>query len=272
MLFLDSNWQAARHLGRVWRASARAATIREMEFRANFFSGLFRQALWLGTFLLMIHVIYEHTESLAGWTQVQVITLLALSRIIEGLSDTFFHRNIAELPSAVQSGRFDFYLTKPVPAQFHTAFHRFKFLDLGNVGIGLMLLVYAVAQDPAAFTPARWLLFALLALLGMVIYYSIMIGIVSLAFKLERFDAFFAIDNLVSEPLTAPFDIFPPGTKAVLTYLLPLAFIVFVPAQALTGRLALWQVPVAALIAVLSLLLANIAWRAGIRRYSSASS
>jgi ABC-2 type transport system permease protein len=272
MPFPGNSLSTIGHLARVWRASARAAIVREMEFRANFFSGLLRQGLWLATFVLMIHVIYQHTTSLAGWTQVQLITLLALSRIIEGVSDTFFHRNIAELPRAVQSGKFDFYLTKPVPAQFHTAFHRFKFLDLGNVAIGLALLVYAITRDPALFTWTGWLLFLLLAPLGMIIYYSIMIAIVSLSFTFERFDAFNAVDNLISEPLTAPFDIFPPGTKATLTYLLPLAFIVFVPAQALTGRLALWQLPVAVLITAISLILANIAWRAGIKRYSSASS
>jgi ABC-type uncharacterized transport system permease subunit len=42
--------------------------------------------------------------------------------------------------------------------------------------------------------------------------------------------------------------------------------------QALTGRLALWQVPVAIAIAAIFLTLANLAWRAGLRRYSSASS
>src|SRR3989344_2164232 len=240
----DNSFDSARHLLRVWRASARAATVREMEFRFNFFSGLVRQVAWLATFVLMIHVIYQHTDSLAGWSQLQVLTLLALSRIIEGLSDAFFHRNIAELPGVIQNGKFDFYLTKPVPAQFHTAFHRFRFLDLGNAAIGLVLLIYAVVRDPSMFTWTGWLLFAVLALLGLAVYYSILIIMVSVAFKFERFDGFFALDNLISEPLTAPFDIFPPGTKAVLTYLLPLAFIVFVPAEALTGRLEMPQLPI----------------------------
>lgn len=260
------------HLARVWRANARASVVREMEFRANFISGLLRQIVWLASFILLIHVMFQHTDRVAGWTQVQVLTLLALSRIIEGISDALFNRNISNLPSAVQSGKFDFYLLKPIPAQFHTAFHRFKLLDLGNVFIGFALLAYAVGQEPSMFTPARWLAFAALALVGIIIYYSVLIALASLSFYFERFEAFFAIDNLISEPLTAPFDVFPPGVKTALTYLIPLAFIVFVPAQALTGRLAQGQLPVAILIAAVCLLLANLAWRAGLRRYTSASS
>ncbi|MBI4021974.1 MAG: ABC-2 family transporter protein [Candidatus Andersenbacteria bacterium] len=274
MPFPDSrtHFNLIPHLARVWRANARAAIIREMEFRANFVSGLLRQVVWLASFILLIRVMFQHTASLAGWTQVQVLTLLALSRIIEGFSDALFNRNISDLPTAVQTGKFDYYLLKPIPAQFHTAFHRFKLLDLGNVLIGLALLAYAVSREPSMFTPGRWLAFAVLALAGIAIYYSVLISLASLSFYFERFEAFFAIDNLLSEPLTAPFDVFPPGVKTALTYLIPLALIVYVPTQALTGRLALWQLPVALLIMIIFLTLANLAWRAGIKRYSSASS
>lgn len=261
-----------KHLLRVWLANVRTGLVREMEFRVNFYSGLIRQIMWLASFVLLIHVIYLNTDALAGWTQGQALTLLALSRIIEGLSDAFFNRNIGNLPEAVNSGKFDYYLTKPLPAQFHTAFHRFKFLDLGNFMNGAVLLIYAAIIEPSTHSLAAWLTFLLLACLGIVIYYSLLITLVSVTFFLERFDSFIAISQLISEPLTVPFDIFPPGTKTVLTYLLPIAFIVFVPAQALTGRLHIWQVPVAILIAAVTLLIANLVWRAGLRRYSSASS
>lgn len=269
---LSPDNSSIRHLARVWRANARAAVVREMEFRANFISGLLRQVVWLASFILLVHIMFQHTASLTGWSQVQVLTLLALSRIIEGFSDALFNRNISNLPSAVQTGKFDLYLTKPVPAQFHTAFHRVKVLEAGNVLLGLVLLAYAVSREPSLFTLSHWLAFTVLSLLGITIYYSVLIALVSLSFYLERFEAFFAIDNLISEPLTAPFDVFPPGVKTALTYLIPLAFIVFVPAQALTGRLALQQLPASLLMAAIFLTLANLAWRAGLRRYSSASS
>jgi ABC-2 type transport system permease protein len=269
MLYLGNN---AKHLLRVWFANVRTGLVREMEFRLNFFSGVIRQLVWLASFVLLIHVIYLNTNSLAGWTQGQMLTLLALSRIIEGISDALFNRNIGNLPEAVNSGKFDYYLTKPLPAQFHTAFHRFKLLDVGNVLNGLALLIYAFIVEPSTHSLVSWLIFIVMALLGITIYYCLQIILVSMTFFLERFDAFIAISQLLSEPLTVPFDIFPPGAKTVLTYILPLAFIVFIPAQALTDRLHLWQLPAAIIITVVLIQIANITWRAGLRRYSSASS
>lgn len=260
------------HIVRVWVANARTSIIREMEFRTNFISGLFRQLLWLVSFIFFIDVIFQNTGSLAGWSQAEVLVVLALSRFIEGTVDTLFSRNIGDFPSTIQKGTFDYYLIKPVPSQFYSAFRRVNYSSIGNILAGAALLAYALFMGDFAPSVPAVLLSSLLALLGVTIYYSLLIATVSAAFFLEQFNAFTAISQLLSEPLTVPFDIFPPGPRVALTYMLPLAFVVFVPAQTITGRLAAWQIPLAIGIAALFLALANLAWRSGLRRYSSASS
>ena len=107
---------------------------------------------------------------------------------------------------------------------------------------------------------------------GLIIFYSLLILLASLVFYIERLEALWSFLQLITEPLTVPFDVFPTTPRLALTYALPLAFIVFVPAQAITGRLQLWQLPTAIALAAIFLILANLAWRAGLRRYSSASS
>lgn len=264
---------ASSHLWRVWRANARASLIREMEFRANFFLGIIRQLLWLAAFIFLIEMIFRNTQSLAGWSKAEVLVILALSRIIEGTIDTLFSRNIADLPELVQRGTFDFNLLKPGPVQFYTAFRRFHFHNvIGHLSAGLITFAYAVTQLDQVPEPTHWLLLGSLIAVSLVIFYSLLILLASLVFFVERLQAIWSFLQLVTEPLTVPFDIFPRAPRIALTYALPIAFIVFVPAQALTGRLALWQLPVALLMAALFLTLANLAWRAGLKRYSSASS
>lgn len=260
------------YIFRVWRANARASIVREMEFRANFFSGIFRQLLWLSSFVLFIEVIFQNTQSLSGWSKPEVLVVLALSRLIEGIIDTLFNRNLGDFPYTVQKGTFDYYLTKPVPVQFYAAFHRVNVASIGNVIAGIALLIYSLVTGHIALSFLSFVLFFFLALAGISIYYGILIATVSAVFYLERFQAFNAISHLISEPLTVPFDVFPYPARTALTYLIPIAFVVFVPAQAITGRLAAWQVPLAIGIAALFLAIANYAWRAGLRRYSSASS
>lgn len=266
MPFLDSS----RHLIRVWLASVRASAVREMEYRFNFYLSLIRQVLWLGAFVMFINVIFSRTQSLSGWSQSQVLILLALSRLIEGLMNSVFIYNLMIFPEMIKNGFFDMYLLRPLPAQYFTAFRLFDLSELGNVFGGLALLIYALTHGAAAVSPLSWLMFFVLALCGIISYYSILIMVASLAFVLESLESFWGINAVLSEPFTIPFDVLPRGARLALTYLLPLGLVVFVPAQTLTGKLS-WLTAVAAVfISVVFLLLANLVWRAGLRRYSSA--
>ena len=262
-----------RHLWRVWLSSARASVTREMAFRANFIIGAIRQALWLAVFIFFIEIIFMNTDSLVGWSKSEALLILALSRLIEGLINTLFANNITtQFVASVNDGKFDFYLTKPIPTQFYAAFRYLTWTQIGNIFAGIALLIYVIPQITPSIPLTAWLLFLALAIMGIVVYYSLIMMAASLAFVLERYNALWAFSLLFSEPLTYPFEIFPTGPRIALTYLLPLAFIVYVPAQALTGRLALWQLPIALTITAFFLILANLAWSTGLRRYSSASS
>ncbi len=267
MQFLDNS----KHLFHVWLANARASIVREMEFRGNFVIGIFRQLLWLGAFMLMINVIFQNTSSLSGWNQYEVLTVLALSRIVESLMGIIFVDNIIGISDRVQKGTFDYILTKPLPLQFATFFNRVSFQSLGNSLAGIVLLGYVAFN----YEPVTWyniFLAAFIAFLGVTIYYSLLVTVASLVFYIERLQTLWGFSNLFSEPLTVPFDIFPAAPRIVMTYLIPIAFVVFVPAQAVVGRLQFIYIPIAIGIAFLFLTIANLAWRTGLRRYTSASS
>jgi len=256
----------------MWRASTRASIIREMEFRANFIAGLTRQLLWLLVFIFMVDVIFGTTEQLAGWHQSEVLVLIGISRIVEGLMGVLFVQNIMELPNLVRDGKFDFHLLKPVPAQLYTAFRRTNIDNFGNVIAGVLLTGYALIAGTITPGLPAILLALLVIAAGITIYYSLLIITATLVFYIDRLEFLWGFNILLSEPLTVPFDIFPRLPRVTLTYLIPIAFVVFVPAQALTGRLVWWHTPLALGLAALFLLIANAVWRTGIRKYSSASS
>jgi ABC-2 type transport system permease protein len=56
-----------------------------------------------------------------------------------------------------------------------------------------------------------------------------------------------------------------------LTYLVPIAFAVTVPAQAITSRLTIDTIAIAAAFAVLLVIVTRWCWRFGLRHYSGAS-
>jgi len=261
------------HLLRAWLALARASVIRESEFRGNFIVGLLRQVLWLGVFIIVIDVLFQNTSSLGGWSYAEVLLIIGLSRMFEGVTDLLFTRNlVGEFPQEVNDGRFDFTLVRPLPTQFFAAFQKIHIANVGNALAGVVLVVFTLIELQADITISTLVFFVLALAIATIIRYAILLLLVSLAFVLERFNGMHAFDVVLTEPLTYPFSIFPDEVRVVLTYVLPLAFIVYVPAQTLTGRLDATLLAIGAGIAAALVLLANHAWRAGIRRYSSASS
>ncbi len=262
----------SRHIAQVWLALARASLVREMEFRVNFLLGLVRQVLWLGVFIIFIKALFAQADSLAGWSEEAVLIILALSRVTEGLMNMFFIQNLMTFTRTVNKGEFDYYLLRPVPVQLFTAFRYVKFDNIGNILAGISLLGYALWKQ--SFVPSFLdiAFFTGLVVTGVLIYYCLLVLVASLVFTFERLESLWGFNHLFSEPLTVPFDVFPGRIKTLLTFLVPIAFVVYFPAQALTGRLNWWLVPIGTGMAALFLLLANIAWRAGLRRYSSASS
>jgi ABC-2 type transport system permease protein len=262
-----------RRIIRVWASLARASVMADITFRFNFFLGIVRQGLWLLVFVLMIDVIFRNTASLAGWEKSEVLIILALSRFIEGSMHMFVVPNLINLVfEAVPNGTFDFYLTKPLPLQFYTAFRQPSTESIGNVAAGIILLTYAVSLPEISVTASQWLLFGILIALSIIIYYNLLFLTAACVFFLERFQGIWGFWSIFSEPLTVPFDIFPRTPRLAMTYLIPLAFIVFVPAQAATGKISWQYVPTAVGAAIIMILITNIVWRAGLRRYSSASS
>lgn len=262
----------SKHLFKVWRANARTSMVREMEFRTNFILGIIRHTIWITAFVFMIEIIFTNTNDLNGWNRAQMLIVLALSRIIEGTLDTFISRNIALLPRTVQQGEFDIFLLKPLPSQFSVAFQKFHFYNIGNIIGGLLIFIYALANLNTLPSPVEWSMFMLLVGVSFTIFYSCLILVASLVFRLERLESLWSLLVFFTEPLTVPFDIFPRTPRLLITYIIPIAFVVFVPAQAITGKLQLWQIPVAMFVAVVFLTLANLAWASGLKRYTSASS
>jgi ABC-2 type transport system permease protein len=65
--------------------------------------------------------------------------------------------------------------------------------------------------------------------------------------------------------------IYPGWLRISLTYIVPIAFAVTLPAEALTSRLTIETLALAAAFAVLLLVVTRWFWRLGLRNYSGAS-
>src|SRR5207248_10688926 len=121
-----------------------------------------------------------------------------------------------------------------------------------NVRVGTGLAMYAAGRLALTVGPAQAGAFALTLAAGSVVVYSFWLVLVTLTFWFVRIDN---IEQIVWQAYEAgryPVEIYPSWLRTALTYVVPVLFIITVPAQALAGRLNGSFIVVAAVVAAAS--------------------
>jgi ABC-2 type transport system permease protein len=255
--------------GALWRYSV----TREMQFKANFLLWIVVEAMWFGLQLGFMSVIYGHTEDVAGWSRWQVILLVGCSHFIQQVFTAFFLTNVSDISEHIRTGRLDFMLLLPVNTRFLVSFRK---VDLGAfVNAMSALAVIGWALRNLGHLPGPWEVaaFALLCGCGVVVHYSLMFMLASVAFWTVRIQGavwgYYNLFNIARIPEGA----FPHGWfRRVFTWVLPMILVSNVPSMALLGTMrSPWMGVSLAALALACLAASEALWRLALRRYASAS-
>jgi len=245
--------------------------IREMEFRSHFFLINFISLSWAICFLLVYFFIYQHVDSVQGWTLEQVLLLTAIYFFIDRIFDSFFEINFDNFINLVNQGDLDLVLTKPVSSQFIVSLRHFSFsMVFSNIAmIGVIVYLCRLYFWPLS----GWVIinFLMLIICAIVITYSLWFITLLPVFwwgRARNLNEFFRpIHQLGRVPIDVTGKL-----KPFLTYVIPLAFISTIPAQALIGRLSIHLVFYGVFVAGFLLWLSHRLWRFSLKHYTSASS
>jgi ABC-2 type transport system permease protein len=113
--------------------------------------------------------------------------------------------------------------------------------------------------------------FGFALVLGGLMIYCFWLILTTVAFWIVRIDEIHELFEGVYQSGRWPVTLYPDWLRVSLTFLVPIAFAVTVPAQALTGRLTPDTLALATGFAALLLVATRWFWRIGTRRYSGAS-
>jgi ABC-2 type transport system permease protein len=243
----------------------------EFQYRVNFFIQLLQSFIALSTGLIGLWLVFSYTTSLAGWSEPELLAVMGVYILMGGVIQSAIQPNMQRLMNEIQDGTLDFALTKPVDGQIMASIREFRFWQLTDVLVGLVVLVIAVIQLQEQFGPWQALSFVAALLLGGVMIYCFWLMLTTTAFWLIRI---WELVNLFQGLYAAgrwPVTIYPTWLRLGLTFLVPVAFAVTVPAQALTNRLTSLTLPGALGLTLLLLALSRLIWRLGVRSYSGAS-
>jgi ABC-2 type transport system permease protein len=249
----------------------RIGALNELQYRVNFFVQLLQSLVALGTGLVGLWLVFSHTTSLDGWSRYELLAVMGVHIFMGGLIAAAITPNMQRLMGDIRQGTLDYVLTKPEDAQVLASVREIRIWEAVDMLIGMGVLIYAGLHLREGIGPWQALGFLALLLLGGLMIYSFWLILTTAAFWVVRIDEMVELFQGVYAAGRYPIGIYPGWLRGSLTFLVPVAFAVTVPAEALTSRLTGQTVLGAAALAAAFLAVARWIWLTGLRHYSGAS-
>ena len=249
----------------------RIGVMNELQYRVNFALQLLQSLLAVATGLVVLWLVYSYTAALNGWSESELLALLGIQILMGGLIRALVQPNMLRLMDEVRDGKLDYALTKPVDAQVLVSVRQVEVWQAVDIISGAVVLVVALTRLGGNLGPANLVAFALSLALGAVMIYCFWLVITTVSFWVVRMDHVNELWEGVFQTGRFPVGIYPGWLRFSVTFLVPIAFAVTVPAEAVTSRLD-WQTFVlAAVFAIVFFAFTRWFWRFGLRNYTGAS-
>lgn len=243
----------------------------ELEYRANLVVELVEMAVVIATSIGAVLILFTYTQEINGWTLAEMLVLLGVFYVVQGVEETLFQPSAEKLMEHVRMGTLDFTLLKPVNSQFLASLRHLQLVQVAQIAVGAGVIATGVAELGGNISIGAALAFALTLACGVCLVYAILLSLATLSFWFVRVDNILAIFWAFLDAGRFPVDVYPGWLRVTMTTIVPIGVAVTVPAQALAGRLE----PLGLLAVVggtgLALAFARWFWQRGLRSYTGAS-
>ena len=248
-----------------------AAIAAELEYRVNFLLAALTSLGNLAGSLFGLSLFYYGTGyTFQGWTWEEALVVLGIFTVLQGFSSTFLAPNLNRIVNYVQQGTLDFVLLKPISSQFWLSVHTLSPWGLPDLVFGGVLIGYAGGR--LGLRASDYLLSAVPLLFGLGSLYSLwfILGATSIWF-VKVYNVTEVLRGLL-EAGRYPMVAYPTAYRFFFTFVVPVAFLTTVPAEAMLGRGQVGWVVGAVLLALGLVFVSRLFWGFALRFYTSASS
>jgi ABC-2 type transport system permease protein len=256
---LDVVRAAPRQYARIARLWVRSS----LAYRASF--AMLTLASLLLTFLdfvglaLMLHLIGD----LDGFALWEIALLYGASGIGIGVADLLIG-SVEQIGQHIRSGTLDAMMVRPVPLIVQVCADRFALRRLGRITQAMVVFAWVVAL--------------LMVVSASAIFFALFVTFSCVQFWTQDASEFANAFTYGGNTMTQyPLSIFPSEVLKSLTFVVPVAFANWYPCLYLLDRedpfgMPGWFAVAPPLVAALMCLVAGLAWRTGVRRYTSTGS
>ena len=182
--------------------------------------------------LLMVTVIFSKVHAIGGWTLMEMVFLYGFY-MLSMFGYRLFIQGVFFLPFLIESGDFDQVLTKPRSALTLIFSQHSNLHGLGNLIIGMALVIIASINLEFSWNPKIILVFTFYIFCANAVTVSLKLMASTLAFYITRVDSFNMLLMQLQNFCRYPISIYPAALRIILSTVIPLAFTAFFPVKVL---------------------------------------
>lgn len=259
---------------RVWAAHLSLNLKIWKEYRSDFVIGVTAMFLSTLTSVLYSWVIFQNIVTLNGWTFGQMLFLQGLLAIIGGLWGAFLSGlSPWRLDDEIRRGTLDQVLLKPVGTMKYLIISYIDKDDFGRIITALVMIIVGAQLSGIIWGIDNILLLLIFIISGLIIDFSIMTLFSSLSFWTTKARSLAGIVWHLMDFARYPLEIYNPVIIFLLTFIIPLGFISYYPAEIFLGKGLYMQVAyLSPVVALIFLGIAYSIWRYSLKHYNSAGS
>ena len=243
-----------------------------LAYRADTIVNILLNLMWLGWELLSLSIIFNNTATLGGWGLGELIALLGVFRLVNTMMIALIWPNTEKFNQSIRDGSMDYNILQPVNTMFLVTFSRITVWRIWDLVLAITLIIVGINMSGDTATASSILTFILLTVSGTIVIYSLWIVLIALTFWFTKFDNNVTILQALMDSGRYPATVYPAWLRIIVTFVIPIAVATTIPLQGLRGDLGLNQVLIFIAIGFISFQVASQVWKAGLKRYSGASS
>lgn len=243
-----------------------------LTYRADFWIEVLSDLLFQGMNLFFILAVFLHTDLLGGWTQAEILFIYGFFMVPYGIFSCFFNLwNFTE--RYIVKGEMDRILTRPA---YHLSQLVLENMDpaslIGSLA-GMVIMGYAWTQLDLSLAWYDPLIFILLLIGAILIYLGVYASLTAVSFFIDAPTGILPLMWNIQNYGRYPVNVYNRIIKALLTWIIPFAFVGFYPAAYFLDR-DNWAIT-ALLTPLVGLIFAGIGlsiWNYGVSKYRGAGS
>lgn len=272
----ESLLAATRRNATMYRRLAGARARGDLQYRSSLAMYSLGSILITGLDFAAIAILFVQVPALAGWSLAEVAFLYGTAGVSFRLADLAVG-SVEKVSLLIRSGRFDALLLRPVGSLLQVVTDTFALRRVGTVVQPAAVLVLAVANLDVAWTGRNVALTATTVVAGAVIFGAIWVVTATIAFwTVEGREAANAVTYGGGFLTQYPLPIYGDVLRS-LVFVIPLAFVNYLPAVAILDKVDPLGAPealryAAPVVAIATVVVATWTWRFAVRHYRSTGS